>query len=323
MEEVRGLSFVQRPTVEIVDSRDSRVATLAAEAAAREVLRPTATPGTHAPIAASGNCFPQLAASRVLCIGPAAPAELRLALALVLDAQHYPRLAASAPRLAGDPGVAARAVLATRARLTSAMEPVPAADANWPGVFAKAEIPLGEGAQTPSDLVSVGTALFLGSQRDREAPFRTPPASTKQILSPPHYRAGERPLLLTGAPPEVPGCRAAIDESVGIARLLGATAPRGGNVPSAALAGWRGDRGIHYACDDESRAAPWIFVAAFDDEAGASAFAASADRLLGAEFATPSEGKRIGSRFVRWRGIERGSALDWAAALAAEPFDPR
>jgi hypothetical protein len=310
-EELRGLRFVRRPTLELVAAGDERLPALLAANAER---RPLPVAGQVPAEAGAGSCFPLFESARVLCLAPAGESELREALARLLDAQVYPRLVALAPGLPGDPGVALRALLAASA-LAAADAGFPPAPAEPPrGALAleTLEIPPGESAD---HILLFAAALFLAVQPDREKPFRTPPLSTKQLLSPPAYLASERPALLEGAAPALAGCRPAQDESVGAGRLLATLAGGGGSVPGRLLAGWKGDRAVRFACDGAGD--PWLYVAEFAEEAQAEAFAKEGGALLPGELSRPLALERIGRRVVFFHGLAPPVARSWAAALEA------
>jgi hypothetical protein len=305
-ETARGLRFLVRPALERVAAGDERFAALRDAAPSDDPLR---ADGARSP----ARCLPDVERARILCAGEPEPGALRRALARLLDAQHHPALAARAPRLAGDPGVALRALLAASAEATAsgglgepfAEEP--------PALLSLETLEVAHSPRTGELLVLAARAL-LRSVRDREEPFRSPPLSTRQLLSPPDYRAGVRPVRLDGAPPTVAGCEAAGDESLGVGRLLAALGARGGSVPGAALAGWRGDRLVRLACDDG--ASRWAYVADFDDSVGATAFAAHLDLLLPPDLARPAASLRQARRVVAWHGLGPAQARDWAARLA-------
>jgi len=310
-EAARGLRFVRRPTLEVLGAGDARLAELRRAAAARRPLPPTgsapAAPGPE-------RCFAVFERAQVLCLAPFEEDELRLALARLLDAQAYPALVAAAPALPGDPGIALRSLLAASAAASAdaGFPPPPAAPV--PGVLGQEtiEIPPGE---SPDRILAFAASLFLAVQPDREQPFRAPPLSTKQILGPPAYRAGERPRLLAGPPLALAGCRPTEDQSVGLGRLLAGLAEGGGRVGGRLLAAWKGDRLLRFACDDARE--PWLYVVELADEAAADDFAAGAEALLPRALARPATRERVGRRAVFSNGIETEAARRFAAGLEA------
>jgi hypothetical protein len=302
---------VRRPGLEIAAEGDERLAALRAAAAERRPLR---RPGVSEEADRGERCFPLFDRARVLCLADAGEDALREALARVLDAQAYPRLVAFAPGLSGDPGVALRALLAASAAAAADLG-FPPAPAELPaGILGREaiEIPPGESADR---ILVFAASLFLAAQADREKPFRVPPLSTKQLLSPPAYRAGERPLLLEGPALALRGCKPLGDESLGPGRLLAALAARGGSVPARLLAGWRGDRALRLRCEDGSE--PWVYVAELADETAAEVFARRGEALLPEELSRPATAERLGRRVVFCHGLAVPGARDFAASLAA------
>jgi hypothetical protein len=133
------------------------------------------------------------------------------------------------------------------------------------------------------------------------------------MASPAVYRASERPYLLLGSPPAAANCSVASDESFGLARILVALLATGGSIPGPALAGWRGDRALRFACS--SAEAPWIYVAELTDEAAAARFAAAVPPLLASSFGGAAATQRSGRRVVVAHGFEAARARNWAASL--------
>jgi len=303
---VRGLRFLEHPTFEIVAASHPRLATLRADAAAREPI-PNGSPSDTV----GRVCHPDFARARVICLAPPDQTQICDALARLLDAQHYPELVASAPGLRDDPGVAVRSLLAASAAATAGSGLGPQPD-DPPDLLAQEPIEIRAGETAKSALVFAATVL-LASQRDREAPFRAPPLSTKQLMSVRAYAAAEPPRLLVGAPPALDGCRVARDGSVGVGRLLVALTPAGGELPNSFLAAWQGDRGVSFACARGARA--WLYAVDFADDAAAGEFAPWIDALLPAAFARPIETRREGRRVVAWHGVPASVASAWGAAL--------
>lgn len=308
VERERGLGFIQRPTLEPLAPGDARIPALLAAA---DALEPCPRGGEVArdPAAAAGRCFVAESLEWIECVASPDLEEARRALRRLLDAQNYPRLARAAPRLPGDPGVALRALLAASANGSPARSaPHDALD-----LFALETIEVERRDDAGAGCVDIA-AHFLGAQEDREAPMRRPPLSTKELVSPARYRAGERPRLLLGAAPRVAGCEVAADESVGVARLLVELLAKGGSIPGDLLAAWQGDRAVRFACEDARSA--WIYVAELADAARAAAFAAAIPRLLPAELAAPATAQVVERRVVvSVRAIEEAAARAWAAGL--------
>lgn len=306
VEAQRGLGFIQQPQLELLEEGDSRLPALRAEARALEPCPPATIAGAEAAPAGAG-CFADASLEFVLCTAPPELGSARHVVARLLDAQNYPRLAAAARERRGDPGVALRALLAASASArTGPSHDVELLD------LAKIEVERRDDAGAGCvDLA----AAFLASQSDPEAPFRTPPLSTKMLASPKAYRAGERPQLLLGAPPAIADCEVASDESFGVARILLGLLAQGGSLPGAALAGWQGDRAVHFAC--ASGDAPWIYAAELDDVASASQFAASVPRTLLGTARGGAEAQRIGRRVVVAHGVDAARARAWAASLVS------
>jgi hypothetical protein len=315
IEERRGLRFVRHPTLDLVAGDDSRVRTLAAADCA---LAPCAREGACEEPAsvAAGSCFASADGAGIVCVAPPDLDAARRALRRLLDGQTYPRLVRAAEQLAGDPGIAVRALLAASA---TGPQPQPSVAVLSERLDVLDLDPIGsEGVEDGSLACTSMGEHFLSVQRDRETAFRRPPLSTKQMLSPRRYRAGEQPVLLAGAPPAQPGCTVARDESVGLARLLTAALAKGRLVRGPVISSWEGDRAVRFACDDGS--ARWIYVVSVADPAKAAAFAAAAPDLLPAELAEPDETGVAGKRIVLSRGLGGEAPRAWAASLTSEPL---
>ncbi len=294
IEERRGLRFVRRPLLALVTADDERLAGL--RVAGRDTNR----------------CLPDLAGASVVCVATVEADGVALALAQLLDEQHYPELVARAERLAGDPGRALRALLAASAEAAARQGIGPPFEEIPPGLLEQETLEV-ERTEATETLLPLAATLLLRAQRDREAPFRDPPLSTRQLLSPRDYRAGIRPVLLRGTPPEALDCEPVTDESVGPAALLTAVTRVGGTVPAAPLAAWRGDRAVQLACRDDRK--PWIYAAEFDDPAAAASFAASAEAFLPGSLPRPFALLVASRRVLVWHDIGRDRAIDWAAQL--------
>lgn len=315
VEEARGLRFIQRPTLDLVTADDPRLEGLRARAAALPLVRPT---GSLA-LPPLERTFAEADRARVVAIAPPSDTELRVALAHVLDAQHYPGLVAYAPRLAGDPGLAVRALLAASALATAQGGLGPAPDE-----------PLVDGlsAATGRDRIEPVPAAALGSSpilaavgflralEDREAAFVRPPLSTGQILRPARWKQSDRPVALDGPPPAIEGCTLERDESLGLFALVRGLLIRGGRSPGSALAAWRGDRIVVAACAGVEDA-PWIYVIELGGEREAEALRGSIRSLLPDELAGEGQAAQIGRRIVAWSGWPDEAATSFASALTA------
>jgi len=313
-EKQRGLGFIQRPRLELLRADDPRLASLRETARALEPCpRVGATQGGASEKEAPGRCFPDPGLQWVLCLAPPDLEQARRALKRLLDAQNYPRLARAAPALRGDPGVAIRSLLAASARSIARGSTDPAAAEPSFELFDQPDVAV-ERSETAEDACAGLADGFLATHRDREAPFRTPPLSTKQLVSSRAYRGSERPHRILGTPPALDGCELAGDESIGVARLLSERLAKGGLLPARALAGWQGDRGIRFECRDGAR--PWLYLAELATKADAAAFAAQIQQLMPAEFVGPSETLQIGRRVVVFHDLDRSRARNWATSVA-------
>jgi len=331
IERARGLAFVRRPELVSVPADSPERRALAEQARAREPLGADVVPERAADLAAVEA---DLANARVVVSGPAtAPGPpgssgpagtpdrfaLGLALARILDAQHYPRLAEAAPRVGGDAGVALRSLLRASTSLTVTRSwragSGPAPDPAELDLLRRPRLAgrIGSVPQFAPTSAWVVAALFLALREDREEAFRVPPLSTKQILSPPAYDASDRPLRLAGPAPEVSGCTLRRDESLGVLAMLVALTQNDGAVAGAALADWKGDRLLRFACADG--AAPWIYVARLARADEAQGFASALDVLLPPELERPFGSAREGARIVAWSGLPGGPIRDFADGL--------
>jgi hypothetical protein len=315
IERVRGLRFVRRPDLGLVDPTSPEWAALAKTASGFEPIPPILASASSAspPVPASvGAALPDLDHNRVLAVAPLQPNEVRWALARLLDAQEYPRLVALAPHLPGDAGIAVRAVLEASARA--------AAGGTWfKGPYRGEEIdllrnpPPGLGPRLPA----AGVAALLMIQLDEpEVVFRKPPLSTKQLLSARDYLASDRPLRLRGPAPSLEGCQVGADESVGVYRLLFDESLANDRPTRESLAAWKGDRLVRLVC--RGREGAWIYVAELSGAPQAKAFASHAIRLLPSDLGAPTGTRVVGTRVVAFRGIDPTSALAFAGALEAD-----
>jgi hypothetical protein len=304
-EGARGLAFVRRPSLELVEPNDPRLA--GSDAAALLFARAESD---------QVSAVPDFARDRIVTVRPVDLPQVRLALARLLDAQHYPRLPEAAEVLAGDPGRAVRALLDASAVATVRGGLGPAPDEPRTDPFADPVLDAGEPQPAPDlrDLLVLSAQSFLRELDDREAAFRSPPLSTEQILRPGRWRAGDRPVWLAGPPPAL-ACAPERDESLGLIALLEALARRGGRLPSAALAGWRGDRCVIARCGEGASA--WVYVIEHDDEAGAAAFGAEAPTLLAEILEGPVEVRRLDRRVVVWHAVSADAAIAFARGLEA------
>ena len=159
---------------------------------------------------------------------------------------------------------------------------------------------------------------FLSVQSDRETAFRRPPLSTKQMLSPRLYRAGEQPVVLAGAPPAQAGCTVESDESVGLARLLNAAFAKSRSVRGPVVASWEGDRAVRFACDDDG--VRWVYVVSVADPTKAAAFAAAAPDLLPGELAGPADVAVAGGASCSRAGSARKRRARGPPSLTSEPL---
>lgn len=317
-EKQRGLGFIQRPRLELLRDDDPRLASLRERARALAPCPRVAAAAANASAAeadAPGSCFPDPGLQWVLCLAPPDREQARRALKRLLDAQNYPRLADAAPVLRGDPGVAIRSLLAASARSVATGRGDSGAEAPSFEILEELDVVVPRSATPEAICVDLADG-FLGTHRDREAPFRTPPLSTKQLASSRAYRGSERPYRIVGPAPTPDGCEVESDESVGVARLLAERMAIGGLLPGRALAGWRGDRGIRFACPDGAR--PWLYLAELAAKADATAFAAQIPQSLPAEFAGASETLRLGRRVVIFHDFDRDRARAWATSAATD-----
>ena len=332
VERPRGLHFVRRPELVLIDPSSRELTALAEEARALSpILNPEESKGSH-PGAEAGRpgpphgsdapravAFPDFGRAQVVATSPPDAMEVRRALGRLLDAQQYPRLADAAPRLPGDAGIAIRALLAVSANaaasgswfrnlhLPEADAPLkrPTLEGTFKGqpVFDSAIAPLQAGA------------LLLLALDDPETAFRRPPLSTKQLISPAAYLASDRPIRLVGRPPVPADCPILEDASVGVLRLLLGLSATGGSVAGETLASWKGDRLIQLACEDGR--GPWIYVIEFARESAARDFEGRADALLPQHLARPTSSATLGRRVAAWSGMDPKVVTAFARALVS------
>lgn len=311
-ESARGLAFIRRPQLDVV----------AADDASLQSMRDAATIPL---VASTGMIFTKpfertavdRSRDRVVAAQPLAEDEIRVALAFLLDAQHYPSLVADAERSPGDVGVTLRALVAASALATASGGLGPAPEEPLPDAFA--ETLLETNADPDGDLfgpIPVLTAQgFLRALDDREAAFRAPPLSTEQILRPRAWIQSDRPAQLGGAPPLLAKCSIERDESVGVYALVRGFIQHGGSVSSRVFRAWHGDRAVSWRCDDER--APWLYVVELDDEESARRFVDAAALLLPTEW-PPADGVgRRGRRAFAFHGIAPAEADAFATRLVA------
>jgi hypothetical protein len=157
--------------------------------------------------------------------------------------------------------------------------------------------------------------LLLLALDDPETAFRSPPLSTKQLLSPAAYFASDRPTRLVGAPPLAAGCQVRDDASVGVLRLLVGLSHDHGSVAGESLAHWKGDRLLRLSCDDGR--APWIYVAEFAGESAPRDFEDEMAALLPSDLAPPAGAAILGRRVAAWSGLDAETATRFARSLAS------
>ncbi len=330
VERARGLRFIRRPAL-VTDPSAPELAALEqqaralapiSEADASESAAPAAqaerTRTVQAPPAA--RAFPDFDRAKVIASSPPDVVEVRRALGRLLDGQHYPRLVEVAPRLQGDGGIAIRALLAVSANATAGGSWFPGG-LRLPEEQAPLKAPRIEGVirghpgfdATNAPLQAAG--LLLLTLDDPETAFRSPPLSTKQLLSPAAYLASDRPIRLLGGPPVAANCQVLEDESVGVLRLLIGLSASGGSVAGESLAAWKGDRLLRLSCGDGRT--PWIYVVEFARDPAPHDFAVEIDALLPRDLARPFLSVTLGRRIAAWSGVDADVATAFASALAS------
>lgn len=316
VEAARGLAFERPPRLVRIEAGPSFETAL--RGIPDRIAIECPAPGFTVRLVESAVADP--ATDRVLASSDASPDDVRVALAHLLDAQHHPALVKSAAHRTGDAGVALRGLLAASACATAQGglgEPPPPGPSDEPLPPARLEVAANpDGVRLLRSATLVATT-FLSKLPDREAAFRQPPLSTLELLVLGRWEPGA-PLELTGAPPEEPGCRVERDESLGVLALLRELTRAGGDVPSGALAGWRGDRLITFSCEDERT--PWLYVAQLERARDAEDLRAAADSLLPEELARPLAARASGQRVLAWHGVDEARAQAFAAGLETRPL---
>jgi hypothetical protein len=319
VERVRGLRFIRRPELRLVEPGAPELAALEEKAqalvpiredAVSSVSRPSKlaegakiTQRTGAPPRAAA--FPDFERAVVAGLIPLEPGDVRRALGRLLDGQHYPRLVEAALRLQGDGGIALRALLAASANAVAAGSWFPGCLLVEADVLFKAPKIQGvvqgqavfDAVRTPPE----AAALLLLTLDDPETAFRSPPLSTRQLLSPAAYLASDRPIRLVGSPPARAGCNVVEDESFGVLRLLVGLSSSGASLTGGSFARWKGDRFLRFSCDDGR--APWIYVVEFSGERAPSDFEERIGALLPTSLARPPTSVILGPRIAAWEGI--------------------
>jgi hypothetical protein len=259
------------------------------------------------------EALPDLDRDRVLATAQAEPLAIRVALAQILDAQHYPEWIRGAGSLAGDAGVAQRGLIAASACAAAAGGLGPAPSEPPADPLAEATLRMDP---TSDDLslfrtASLAASGFLQRQADREAPFRRPPRSTAELLVPGLWERSRPPVEIGGDLTPPPGCEPDRDESLGVFALLLGFAEHGGAIPRGALAGWHGDRLLTFTCENGRE--PWLYSAAFENEGDAEDFRRAADALLPKDLARPIEIASDGVRVSAWHDLPEKSARAFGA----------
>jgi hypothetical protein len=315
IETARGLRFLRTPHLESVAGREAFQAVVATVA---ERIS-GACPGPAFGMREVTTAFADPQADRVVATVDADALDLRVALAQLLDAQHYPELAKRAAHASGDRGIAERALLMASACAAAqgGLGPTPSGDGGDP--FAEPVLEID--APSPSDTALFRTPLlltteFLRRQTDREAPFRRPPRSTAELLIPGRWERGEGPVALVGAAPAITGCRVVRDESIGVFSLARAFLSRGGSVPRGAFVGWQGDRYVAFDCDEGDD--PWVYVALFSRKRDAADFRGAAELLLPSELPRPLARRAEGRRVTAWHALDEARARAFSASLEAQ-----
>jgi len=157
--------------------------------------------------------------------------------------------------------------------------------------------------------------FFMLSLDVPERGFRSPPLSTKQLLSPGAYLASDRPIRLVGVPPLSAHCQVVEDESVGVLRLLIGLSRSGDSLSGESLARWKGDRLVRLSCDDGR--SPWIYVAEFVGEPAPRDFEDRMDALLPGDLARPLHSVTLARRIAAWSGFNAEAATAFARTLGS------
>jgi hypothetical protein len=325
VERARGLRFVRRPELVLVDPSAPELAAREQQARAFAPIpnaerSESSTLAVHAASLPRAAAFPDFDRAEIIASSPLEPGQVRHALGRLLDGQHYPRLVTAAARLPGDGGIAIRALLAVSANAI--------AGGSWfPGRLhlPEADAPLraariqgilqGEPIFDPVKAPLQAAGLLCLSLADPETAFRSPPLSTKQLLSPAAYLASDRPTRLVGSFPIPTNCEVVEDESVGVLRLLLGLSASGGSLTGQSLARWKGDRLLQLSCNDGR--APWIYVAEFAREPAPDDFETQLDALLPRSLARPLSSVTFGPRLAAWNGMDAEVATAFARGLAS------
>jgi len=308
-ETARGLAFVRRPTLEIVEPDSPAFEAL--RAAMPFPLERQDGPWSSRP--AEGIAV-DVARAHVVAVRPVDPAQALLALAFLLDAQHYPRLVENAAAASGDVGRTLRAVLIASAISTARGGYQPETEP-LPDLLEEDHLEPNPEMGPFGALPVLAAHVYLRAQRDPEAAFRAPPLSSEQLLRPAQGRGSDRPTWLAGAIAAPAGCEVASDESLGVWTLLHGLIERGASASARGITAWAGDRLVRWRCEPERAA--WLYVAQLDDEAGARAFAAIVPLLLPPELEGDPILQRRGSRVSVSTGLTAAQADAIARSLRA------
>ena len=311
-ETARGLAFVRRPTLETFEPDTPAFEAL--RAAMPFPLERREGPWGSRP---AERVTVDVARAHVAALRPVDGEEVLLALAFLLDAQHYPRLVENAAAATGDVGRTLRGLLVASAIATArgGYELAPPDAEPPPDLLAEERLEPNPAMGPFGPLPVFAAQVYLHAQRDREAAFRAPPISSEQLLRPTQGHGADRPAWLAGAIAAPAGCELASDESLGVWTLLHGLIQRGVGAPARGLAAWTGDRLVRWRCEDERAA--WLYVAQLDDEAGARAFAAIVPLLLPPDLEGDAILQRRGRRVVVASGLAAAEADAIARSLRA------
>jgi hypothetical protein len=332
VERTRRLHFVRWPMLVVMDPSAPELAALERQTRALLPLpdgeRPRSLGEAQGKATETGDATPALAAAafpdferaEIVASPPLRIEALRRALGRLIDGENYPRLVEAAPRVPGDGGIALRALLAVSADATAAGSWFPGG-LHLPEAQAPLTAPRIEGLFGGKPAFDVATGplqsagFFLLSLDDPERAFRSPPLSTKQLLSPPAYLASDRPIRLIGVPPPFPHCNVRDDASLGVLRLLIGLSRSGASVAGESLARWKGDRLVRLSCEDGR--APWIYVAEFAGDVPPRDFEARIDALLPGDLTRPLQSVKLARRIAAWSGLEAETATVFARTLGS------
>lgn len=309
-ETARGLAFVRRPTLEALEPDSPAFEAL--RAAMPFPLERRDGPWGSQP---AEDVAVDVARAHVAVLRPVNGDDVLLALAFLLDAQHYPRLVENAAAATGDLGRTLRGLLVASAIVTTrggfGLEPP---DAEPPiDLLAEERLEPNPEMGPFGPLPVFAAQVYLAAHR--EAAFRAPPLSSEQLLRPAQGRGADRPAWLAGMIAAPAGCEVASDESLGVWTLLQSLIQRGASAPARGIAAWAGDRRVRWHCE-EGRAA-WLYVAQLDDEAGARAFASIVPLLLPPDLDGDATLQQRGRRVVVSTGLAAGEADAIARRLEA------